>query len=243
MDDVQSRYDVLNTIAKSRNSVVNLVRQKETGDLYLLKSIKQESNNPTGITNTKRYFREMEIVASLDHPNIAKPYEAGIDNDTFSIIYPYEKGDTLGRLFEIEERFEEYEALHIIKQILSALSYLHGRSIIHCDVNPHNIFITETKGVKLLDFGLSMTEEEARKVPEGRITGTFPYLSPEQMGFTQFKIDTRTDLYCAMILLYRMAAGNHPFAMKEDSLKELLDATVRRDYVAIKHVPKMLNMI
>ncbi len=243
MDDLQNSYDVLNPVAKSRESDVYLVRQKETSNLFLLKTSKQNANKDSEINNAKRNFREIEIVSSLDHPNIAKPYEAFIRNDTFSILYPYEKGDTLSRLFDIEQKFDEHEALQIIKQLLEALAYIHSRNIIHCDINPQNIFVTEIKGVKLLDFGLSLTEEDARKIPEGRITGTFPYLSPEQMGFTKFKIDNRTDLYCAMMLLYRMLAGTHPFATKENSLKELLDAAIKREFVAIKHVPKLINMI
>jgi serine/threonine protein kinase/signal transduction histidine kinase/tetratricopeptide (TPR) repeat protein len=243
MDDLQNSYDLLNPIAKSRESDVFLVRQKDTSNLFLLKTSKQINHKDAEISNSKRNFREIEIVSSLDHPNIAKPYEAFIRNDTFSILYPYEKGDTLSRLFEIEQKFDEHEALLITKQLLEALSYIHSRNIIHCDINPQNIFITEAKGVKLLDFGLSLTEEDARNMPEGRITGTFPYLSPEQMGFTKFKIDNRTDLYCTMMLLYRMLAGTHPFAMKENKLKDLLDAAIKRELVAIKHVPKLLNMI
>jgi serine/threonine protein kinase/signal transduction histidine kinase/tetratricopeptide (TPR) repeat protein len=243
MVNLQNKYDLLNPISKSRESDVFLIRKIETSELFLLKSIKQSEKGETRIDLKKRFYREMDIVSSLDHPNIAKPHDTIVDSDTFSIIYPYERGDTLAQLFQIREKFQEHDALHITKQLLNALSYIHGHGIIHSDINPHNIFITEKKGLQVLDFGYSMTEDEARKTPEGRIIGTFPYLSPEQMGFTKFKIDTRSDLYCIMVILYRMLAGKLPFPMKEESLKELLDATLKREIMAIKHVPKFINSI
>ncbi len=243
MVNLQDKYDLLNPISKSRESDVFLIRKKDSAELFLLKSIKQSEKGETRIDLKKRFYREMDIVSSLDHPNIAKPYDTIVDSDTFSIIYPYERGDTLAQLFQIREKFPETESLHITKQLLNALSYLHGHGIIHSDINPHNIFITEKKGLQVLDFGYSMTEDEARKTPEGRIIGTFPYLSPEQMGFTKFKIDTRSDLYCTMVILYRMLAGKLPFPMKEESLKELLDAMLKREIMAVKHVPKFINSI
>ena len=243
MVNLQNKYDLLNPISKSRESDVFLIRQKDSAELFLLKSIKQSEKGETRIDLKKRFYREMDIVSSLDHPNIAKPHDTIVDSDMFSIIYAYERGDTLAQLFQIREKFPETDAFHITKQLLNALSYIHGHGIIHSDINPHNIFITEKKGLQVLDFGFSMTEDEARKTPEGRIIGTFPYLSPEQMGFTKFKIDTRSDLYCTMIILYRMLAGKLPFPMKEESLKELLDATLKREIMAVKHVPKFINSI
>jgi serine/threonine protein kinase/signal transduction histidine kinase len=243
MDEFLGNYELLNTIAKSRESDVFLVRRKGSSQPLLLKSIKQSENGAGRIELERRFYHEMEIVASLDHPNIAKPCDTIIEGDAFSILYPYERGDTLARLFEIKAAFPEYDALRIVKQLLNALIYVHGRGLIHSDINPHNIFVTEEKGVQLLDFGFSMTEDEARKVPEGVVVGTFPYLSPEQMGFTGFKIDTRTDLFCIAVILYRMIAGKLPFFMKEESMKELLDATIKREVMAVKHVPKYVNMI
>ena len=243
MLNLQSKYDLLNPISKSRESDVFLIRKKEKTELFLLKSIKQADGGETLIDLKKRFYREMDIVSSLDHPNIAKPSDTIIEDDNFSIIYPYEKGDTLAQLFEVREKFIEHDALNIAKQLLNALAYVHSRGIIHADINPHNIFITEKKGLQLLDFGFSLTEDEARKVPEGRIIGTFPYLSPEQMGFTKFKIDTRSDLYCTGIILSRMLAGKLPFVMKEESIKELLDATIKREVLPIKNVPRFMNSI
>jgi serine/threonine protein kinase/signal transduction histidine kinase len=243
MATLQNNYDLLNPISKSRESDVFLVRQKETSLLFLLKSIKQREDSVNQIDLKKRFYHEMDVVSSLDHPHIAKPYDTIIEDDTFSILYPYERGDTLAQLFEIKDVFAEPDAMRIAKQLLNALEYIHGRGIIHSDINPHNIFITEEKGVQLLDFGFSMSEDEARKIPEGRIIGTFPFLSPEQMGFTRFKIDTRTDLFCTAIILYRMLAGKLPFPMQENSLKGLLDATIKREVAAVRHVPKFVNMI
>ncbi|MBN1577642.1 MAG: protein kinase [Chitinispirillaceae bacterium] len=219
------------------------MQHKESLTKYLLKLIKSSNNDLNKIEIKKRFYHEINIVSSFDHPNIGKPIDTQIDEDAFAIIYPYEKGNTLAQLFHNRETFTESDSLHIIKQLLFALEYIHERGIVHADINPYNIYVTEEKGVYLLDFGLSMTEEEANKIPEGRIVGTFPYLAPEQMGFTKFKIDRRTDLFCTVIILYKMIAGKLPFQMQEDSIKDLLDAAIKRDIVGIKHIPQYLNEI
>ncbi len=131
----------------------------------------------------------------------------------------------------------------MFSQVLDALEYIHARGIIHCDLNPHNIYINEERGLELLDFGLSMLEEEARKLPEGRIVGTMPYLSPEQMGFTDFKIDSRSDLFCVGLILYRMISGSLPFPDHKDSLEELLKFTLKTEVKPVKNIPAYLNTI
>lgn len=145
MINLQSRYELLNPISKSRESDVFLIRKKESSELFLLKSIKQSDGGESLIDLKKRFYREIDIVSTFDHPNIAKPSDTIIEDDNFSIIYPYERGDTLAQLFEVREKFIEHDALNIVKQLLNALAYIHSRGIIHADINPHNIFITEKK--------------------------------------------------------------------------------------------------
>ncbi len=243
MVGIKQKYDLLATVSQSSDSDVLLVQHKESLTKYLLKSIKQTNEDVNKIDAKKRFYREINIISSLDHPNIVKPADTQIDEDSFAILYPYEKGNTLAQLMQGRNVFTENDALYIIKQLLFALEYIHERGIVHADINPFNIYITENKGVFIIDFGLSMTEEEAYKIPEGRIVGTFPYLAPEQTGFTNIKIDSRTDLFCSMIILYRMLAGKLPFQMQEDSIKDLLDAVIKRDIVVIKHIPQYLNEI
>jgi serine/threonine protein kinase/signal transduction histidine kinase len=244
MENLSFKYDLLNPISVSRDSDVYLIRKKDTDEHFLLKSLKENSGAGKDTISRKIRFRhEMDTVSALDHPKIAHPIATFVDGNSYSIIYPYRKGQTLAKTLEQGINLSENESINIVLQILDALEYIHARGIIHVDINPYNVFLDDEIGVELLDFGISMTEEEARKLPDGRIVGTLPYLAPEQMGFTDFKIDTRTDLYCAALILYRLLSGRLPFSehINKDSVSELLDATLKREMQPIKKINATLN--
>jgi serine/threonine protein kinase/signal transduction histidine kinase/tetratricopeptide (TPR) repeat protein len=246
METLSSNFDLLRTVSTSHDSDVFLIRKKDSDEHFLLKTLKENFKAGKDTVNRKiRFRREMDIVSALDHPSIARPIGTFVDEKTYSIIYPYRKGQTLAKTLEESVRFSENESINIIFQILDALGYIHARGIIHADINPYNVFLDDEKGVELLDFGISMTEEEARKLPEGRIVGTLPYLAPEQMGFTDFKIDTRTDLYCAALILYRLLSDNLPFGnhTSKNSISDLLDATLKREVPPIKKINATLNSV
>lgn len=246
MDSLSAKFDFLNPVSVSRDSDVYLVKKRESDEHFLLKSLKENSTSGNDtITRKIRFRREMDIVSALDHPSIARPVETFVDDKTYSIIYPYRKGQTLAKTLKEGARFSETDSVNIVFQILDALGYIHARGIIHADINPYNIFLDEEKGVELLDFGISMTEEEARKLPEGRIVGTMPYLAPEQMGFTDFKVDTRTDLYCGAIILYRLLSDTLPFGnlSSTNAISDLLDATLKKELPPIKKINATLNAV
>ncbi len=237
-------FDIVNIVSSSQDSEVVLTRKKETGEQFILKSLNETNGNSNDLVSRKlRFKREVDIVSSFEHPRIAKPAETFTDDKNISILYPYKNGKTLAKIIEETSMFSIDDTLLYIYQILDALEYIHSRSIIHCDVNPYNIYVDENRGVELLDFGLSMTEEEAQKLPEGQIIGTIPFLSPEQMGFTDFKIDFRSDLYCAGIILYQLLTGRQPFPINNNSLAELLDSTLKTEVKPIKNIPAYLNKI
>ncbi|MBN1131114.1 MAG: AAA family ATPase [Chitinispirillaceae bacterium] len=241
---IPSTYEPIETVSSSSDSDVSIIRQRENGEYFILKSRKDlHGGEKSGIDRKIRFKREMDIVSSLDHPNIAKPvFPLTLENKE-SIAYPYRKGRTLSAFLDLKANFFPLEALRIMLQLLSALEHIHSRGIIHCDVNPNNLFIDESKGLQLLDFGISLTEDEAAAQPEGRVFGTLPWLSPEQMGFTGFKIDTRSDLYGAALILYRMLAGKMPFTLERDTVAELLNHALHIEVEPLRKVPAVLNAI
>lgn len=234
---------MLKNLSQSRVSDIYLVKAEGSSDTFLLKTNKIQRGVFNKLSTKKSMYREMDIVASFDHRNIARPSNVQVEGESISILYPYEEGNTLSQLCKRKSMFEDYEAINVVKQLCSALAYVHSKGIVHGDINPENVFITHDGVVKLLDFGLSMTDAEAKKIAEGEIVGTFPYLSPEQTGFTRFKVDSRSDVFCAVMILYRLLAGKLPFETQNDALKALLDSIVKRDVAAIKHVPQTLNEI
>ncbi len=236
-------YEYLDTLSSSDHSDVSVIRNRESGERFLLKCLKDTPGVTTGILHRKlRFKHEMDIVSALNHQNIVKPVFSLGEETVDSIAYPYRKGKTLSSILSTSP-LTPLEAIHICRQLLDALDYIHCRGIIHCDINPKNLFIDDDKGLQLLDFGFSMSGDDAARLPEGSVTGTFPYLSPEQMGFTAFKIDSRTDLYGAALVLYRMLSGKMPFELKEDTIEELLNHTIRTEVPLLHKMPLSINAI
>jgi two-component system sensor kinase len=240
---VSTTYEYLDAPFSSGDSEVSVIRHRESGEQFLLKCLVEAPGASTGILHrTLRFKHEMDIVAALNHQNIAKPVFSIGEETIDSIAYPYRNGKTLAAILATT-KFTPFEALHICRQLLDALDYIHCRGIIHADIHPRNLYIDDEKGLQLLDFGFAMTEDEAMRLQEGSVIGTFPYLSPEQMGFTAFKIDSRTDLYGAALVLYQMLSGKMPYELNEGSIENLLNQAIRTEVQPLHRVPLSINAI
>jgi serine/threonine-protein kinase len=152
IETLSQAYELLDTISSSDDSDVSIIRHRENGECFLLKHMKERPDNGNDPERKLRFKHEIDIVSSLDHPNIARPVLLPTVSDADSIVYPYRKGQTLSSLLEVVSKFSPLEALQITQQILDALEYLHGRGIVHGDINPNNLYVDDDKGVQLLDF-------------------------------------------------------------------------------------------
>jgi serine/threonine protein kinase/signal transduction histidine kinase/tetratricopeptide (TPR) repeat protein len=238
----KNEYEIANCLHDSGENRILVVKSRNADEQFLMKLSHVKDHNSL-IVKTRRFKRELEVVSLLDHPNISKPVSTESSATSLSIIYAYHKGSVLNKYLNAGINFSISECLKIVIQILDALEYLHMRGIVHCDINPLTIFLKEDRGVEIFDFNLSMTEDEAAKCLDGIVTGTFPYVSPEQTGFTGIKIDTRSDLYCAGMILYRLLAGRLPFLTKSENTEELLDLMLKTEPEPIRTVPVYVNEI
>jgi serine/threonine protein kinase len=115
MDTLFSKYDLLNPVSSSHDSDVYLIKKKDSDEYFLLKSLKENIGSGKDTVNRKiRFRREMDIVSALNHPSIARPVGTFVDDKTYSIIYPYRKGQTLAKALEERIHFSENEAVNII---------------------------------------------------------------------------------------------------------------------------------
>ena len=168
----------------------------------------------------RRFEREVQMTATLTHPNTVQIYDYGHAADgTFYYVMEYLPGLTLEELVKREGPVPPARAIHFLRQICGALKEAHARSLIHRDIKPGNVMVCERGGIpdvaKLLDFGLVLPpagDTDGEKLTQdGALTGTPAYLSPEQAG-GQDTVDARSDIYSVGALAYFLLTGQPPFA-------------------------------
>ncbi len=156
-----------------------------------------------------RFKREAKILAHLQHPHILPVFDFGEEEGHPYIVMMYVEGGTLAQLIQ-KQTLSLLEVFRHISQIGSALSYAHGRGLIHRDVKPSNVLIDASGNCLLTDFGLARAEvSDSKLTSSGSVVGTPAYMSPEQgMGK---EIDHRSDIYSLGIILYEMLTRRVPF--------------------------------
>ena len=155
-----------------------------------------------------RFKREAQAAGRLLHPNIVSVYEYGEEDDTAYIAMEFVKGKELKDYFDKEERFELKDAVKVVNQILSALSFSHDKGVVHRDIKPANIFVMESGDIKLGDFGIARIDS-SNLTQAGTVMGTPSYMSPEQ--FMGQRVDGRSDLFSVGVILYQFLTNEKPF--------------------------------
>ncbi len=162
----------------------------------------------------ERYRAEAQNLAKLRHPGIVSVFDVGLeDDDQFYIVTELLDGVTLyDWLMTAKPTWQE--AADIIAKAADALAHAHARKVIHRDVKPGNIIVTDDRGPVLFDFGLAIADQHAGD-EIGSICGTLRYMAPEQIEGLAHRIDGRTDIYALGVILYQMLTGEVPFRASE----------------------------
>ncbi len=203
-----NRYEILRKIGDGGMAFVYEARDRLLNRTVAIKVLRPEFVDDEEFLT--KFKREAEAVASLSHPNIVNVYDVGEDGKVHYIVMELIEGQNLKDIIKNEGTLDEYTALDITKQIAKALGAAHKKGIIHRDIKPHNILISnEGRLVKVADFGIAKAVSSSTITSTGSVIGSVHYFSPEQAK-GKFVSNT-TDLYSLGIVLYEMIIGRVPF--------------------------------
>jgi eukaryotic-like serine/threonine-protein kinase len=211
------RYRVLEILGEGGMGKVYLAEQRmgSAARKVAIKTLHPElGSDPQTIA---RFHRECETVIALSHPNTVQFYDFGEVDGTLLIVMEYIEGESLAHVLE-RGPIEPARIDRLVIQICGSLSEAHQRGVVHRDLKPDNVLLTERGGqhdfVKVLDFGIAKRYEaedpsQAKLTKQGMVLGTPPYMSPEQ--FSGQPLDARSDVYSLGLMIYEMLTGCLPF--------------------------------
>ena len=203
---LDNRYEILERIGTGGMAVVYKAKCHRLNRLVAVKILKADLAQDEDFR--RRFNAESQAVAQLSHPNIVSVYDVSRGGDTEYIVMELIDGITLKQYMEKRGQLNWRESLHFITQIMRGLSHAHSRGIVHRDIKPQNIMVLRDGSVKVADFGIACLENSAQTLTQEAL-GSVHYISPEQARGD--RIDARSDIYSAGVVLYEMLTGRLPF--------------------------------
>ncbi|NLG47035.1 protein kinase [Gordonia sp. (in: high G+C Gram-positive bacteria)] len=161
-------------------------------------------------TFLRRFEFEARAVAGLSHPGLVAVYDQNIDGDIAFLVMELVRGGSLRELLRERGPMPPHAVASVAVPMLGGLGTAHRAGLVHRDVKPENVLVSETGDIKVADFGLVRAVAEAGVTSASVILGTAAYLSPEQVTSTE--IDARSDVYSAGVLLFELLTGRQPFS-------------------------------
>lgn len=204
---LKQRYKILRHIGSGGMAEVYLAEDLLLSRQVAIKVLRDQFNDDKTLLN--QFKHEAQSAARLSNPSIINIFDVCEEDGKSFIVMEYVEGKTLKDLLEEKGRLTPYQAVKIACDIAAGLSHAHKRNIIHCDIKPHNILITENMMPKIADFGIARMISSMTMVYTNSVIGSVHYLSPEQASGKP--ITAQSDIYSLGIVLYEMLTGHVPF--------------------------------
>ena len=204
---LKQRYKILRHIGSGGMAEGYLAQDQLLNRQVAIKVLRAQFNDDKTLLN--QFKHEAQSAARLSSPSIINVFDVCEENGKSFIVMEYVEGKTLKDLLEKQGRLTPYQAVKIACDIAAGLSHAHKRNIIHCDIKPHNILITENMMPKIADFGIARMISSMTMVYTNSVIGSVHYLSPEQASGKT--ITAQSDIYSLGIVLYEMLTGHVPF--------------------------------
>ncbi len=219
------RYTKLEFIHESSQTTIHRAQRSQDGQSVIIKELREIYPSPLSKAKIRREF---DIQKSAKGDLIVEALSFDFDEGIVRLVLEDFGGTSLDRLFH-KTRPSLLETIEIGRKAALALDHIHGRGIVHKDINPANIVLNpKSREIKLIDFGISsvVRREDFTLRPIDTFAGTLLYISPEQTGRMNRSIDYRSDLYSLGVTLYTLLCGHPPF--QSSSLLELIHSHIAR---------------
>ena len=227
-------YDVRQLLGKGTFATVWEAVQEETKRPVALKIIRVDL--ATGQV-FGRFAREIQLMQKFDHPNIARVFDARIDEKLGYCAMELVEGLTLDKHMK-QHQPGSRRVLDLIALVADALAHAHGHGVLHRDLKPSNILVTGDRQPKLVDFGLGKSmfrrdaEEETGKTLDGSVIGTPLFMAPEQARGENDRLDGRADVYALGVILYVLLLRKHPHKVNNldrwQTIRQIAEGRPRR---------------
>lgn len=203
---LDGRYRIESRIARGGMATVYLSRDLKLDRVIALKVMHTALAQDDDFV--RRFIGEAKSAAALSHPNVVAVYDQGTDGQHVYLAMEYVPGRTLRDVLVEQRALSPRRALEVIQPVLAALGAAHRAGLVHRDVKPENVLITDDGQIKVADFGLARAETAGKQTKTGMIIGTVGYLAPEQVISGQ--ADVRSDVYASGIMLFELLTGQQP---------------------------------
>ncbi len=205
------KYRIIEPIGKGGMGVVYKAEDIKLERTIALKFLPAElTEDPEA---RERFVREAKAAAALSHPHICTVYEIGEEENQYFIAMECIEGQSLKQKIQ-KGPLDQGEALNIALQVAEAMEEAHKKGIVHRDIKPGNIMLTDKGAAKVMDFGLAKVFGASLITQEAKTMGTIAYMSPEQARGEE--VDHRTDIWSLGVVLYEMFSGQLPFMSEHD---------------------------
>lgn len=208
------RYKIEGVLGKGAMGVVYKALDPKLHRTVAIKTILiSQLDEETAKDFSMRFVREAHAVARLNHPNIVQVYDFGEEAGVAYLVMEFISGKELKSVLASNADFDRKETVRIMCELLDALDFAHQAGVVHRDIKPANVMLDSQGRAKLADFGVArLTDADrtsAERTQAGTMVGTPAYMSPEQIQ--GLKIDGRTDIFSAGVILYQFLTGQKPF--------------------------------
>ncbi|MHC4632469.1 MAG: protein kinase domain-containing protein, partial [Planctomycetota bacterium] len=223
LDSMFEGYDIRDQLPLGGQAVVYKATQKATKRTVALKVLLQGPH--ASMRAQYRFEREVDLAASLQHPNIVTIYDSGIAKGQYYFAMQYVEGKPLDEYVE-SEKLSVHQIMGLFEKVCSGVAYAHQRGVMHRDLKPGNILVDADGEPHILDFGLAKLTDGSQQIdPDmamtsipGKVIGTLAFMSPEQASAQPDSIDVRTDVYSIGIILYKILTDNFPYDVRGSML-------------------------